>query len=57
MNGYGWSADDLAALLRLVAASWTYARIRQDPDRARETVQRKRVVRRLKVRRMAGSLP
>jgi IS30 family transposase len=70
MNGRGWSADDLAALRRLVAAGWTDARIGEALGRARETVQRKRAalrlgpgqseamtaaVRRLKARRLAGS--
>ena len=72
MNGRGWSADDLAALCRLVAAGWTDARIGEALGRARETVQRKRTalrlepgqseamtaaVRRLKARRLARSLP
>jgi hypothetical protein len=72
MNGRGWSADDIAVLRRLVAAGWTDVRIGEELDRARETVQRKRValhlepgqsvamtaaVRRLKARRMARSLP
>ncbi|WP_428659334.1 hypothetical protein [Reyranella sp.] len=71
MNGRGWSADEIAALRRLVAAGWTDSRIGQALGRARETVQRKRTalrlepgqseamtaaVRRLKARRMAGSL-
>jgi ParB-like chromosome segregation protein Spo0J len=42
MNGRCWSADDLAALRRLVAAGWTDARIGEALGRARETVQRKR---------------
>jgi IS30 family transposase len=64
MNGRGWSADDLAALRRLVAAGWTDARIAGSLGRARETVQRKRVALRLQpgqsetmtaaVRRMAA---
>jgi len=72
MNGRGWSAEDLAALRRLVAAGWSDARIGEALGRARETVQRKRTalrlapgqseamtaaVRRLKARRLAGSLP
>ena len=72
MNGHGWSVDDIACLRRLVAAGWTDARIGKELDRARETVQRKRValrlepgqsaamtaaVRRLKARRRARSLP
>ena len=72
MNGRGWSADDIAALRRLVAAGWTDARIGEALGRARETVQRKRTalrlepgqseamtaaVRRLKARRLARSLP
>jgi IS30 family transposase len=64
MNGRCWSADDLAALHRLVAAGWTDARIAGALGRARETVQRKRVALRLQpgqsepmtaaVRRMAA---
>jgi len=72
MNGHGWSADDIASLRRLVAAGWTDARIGEEPDRARESVQRKRAalrlepgqpeamtaaVRRLKARRLARSSP
>jgi len=72
MNGRGWSAEDLSALRRLVAAGWTDARIGEALGRARETVQRKRTalrlepgqseamtgaVRRLKTQRPAGSLP
>ena len=72
MNGRGWSADEIAALRRLVAAGWTDAQIGEELDRARETVQRKRTalrlepgqseamtaaVRRLKARRLARSLP
>ena len=72
MNGRYWSADDIAALRRLVAAGWTDARIGEALGRARETVQRKRAalrlrpgqseamtaaVRRLKARRLARSLP
>ena len=72
MNGRGWSADDLAALRRLVAAGWTDARIGEELARAREVVQRKRAtlrlkpgqseamtqaVWRLKARRMARRLP
>ena len=72
MNGHGWSADDIACLRPLVAAGWTDARIEEEIDRARETVQRKRIalrlergqsaamtaaVRRLKARRLARSLP
>ena len=72
MNGRGWSADDIAALRRLVATGWTDARIGEELDRARETVQRKRValrlepgqsaamtaaVRRLTARRLARSSP
>lgn len=47
MNGRGWSADDLAALRRLVAEGWTDARIGAALGRARETVQRKRTALRL----------
>ena len=47
MNGRGWSADELAALHRLVAAGWTDARIGEAFGRARETVQRKRAALRL----------
>ena len=42
MNGRGWSADDLAALRRLVAAGWTDARIGGALGRARESVLRER---------------
>lgn len=48
MNGLGWPADEIAALRRLVAAGWTDARIGEELERARETVQRKRAVLRLK---------
>jgi DNA-binding NarL/FixJ family response regulator len=48
MNGRGWSADEIAALRRLVAAGWTDARIGEALDRARETVQRKRAALQLK---------
>ena len=47
MNGRGWSADEIAALRRLVAAGWTDARIGETLGRARETVQRKRTALRL----------
>ena len=72
MIGRCWSTDDIAFLRRLVAAGWTDARIGEELDRARETVQRKRAtlqlepgqsaamtaaVRRLKARRRARSLP
>jgi hypothetical protein len=72
MNGRGWSADDIAALRRLVAAGWTDARIGEALGRAREAVQRKRAalrlapgqseamtgaVRRLRARRLARSSP
>ena len=72
MNGRCWSADDIAALRRLVAAGWTDARIGEALGRARETVQRKRAalrlepgqseamtaaVRRLKARRLARNSP
>ncbi len=39
MNGRGWSADEIGALRRLVAAGWTDARIGEALGRARETVQ------------------
>ena len=42
MNGRCWSADDIAALRRLVAAGWTEARIGEGLDRARGTALRKR---------------
>ncbi len=72
MNGRGWSADDLAALRRLVAAGWTDARIGGALGRARESVLRKRAalglepgqseamtatVRNLRARRLARSQP
>ena len=72
MNRRCWSADDITALRRLVAVGWTEARIGEELDGARETVQRKRAslrlkpeqseamtaaVRRLKARRRARSLP
>ena len=72
MNGRCWSADDIAALCRVVAAGWTGARIGEALGRARETVPRKRAalrlepgqseamtaaVGRLKARLMARSLP
>jgi IS30 family transposase len=72
MNGRCWSAEDLAALRRLVAAGWSDARIGEALGRARETVQRKRAalrlqpgqseamtaaVRRLAARRRAGRSP
>ncbi len=41
MNCCGWSADDIAALRRLVAAGWTDAWIGEAFDRARDIVQRK----------------